>query len=159
MVLWRMANPKGKDLLRLWCHHLIANLERERSSVSIHRGRGGALRVMQLQPMGQGEAESQLRALVAAWRESLCEPSRLHGDLLRDLAAMDAEAEPPKRLRTLRNAWLGDSFNGFPGVKDDAYIGWFFEEDTDTDALLAAIDSRYSDLLAALTITDTTEAV
>ncbi|MFO7787739.1 MAG: exodeoxyribonuclease V subunit gamma [Halospina sp.] len=159
LVLWRMANPKGKDLLRLWCHHLIANLDGERSSVSIHRGRDGALRVMQFESMVPGEAETQLTALVKAWRESLCEPSRLHGDLLRDLAGMDADADEAKRLRALRNAWLGDSFNGFPGVRDDAYIGWFFEEDTDTDSLLAAIDSQYGRLMAALTITDTTEAV
>ena len=159
LVVWRMANPKGKDLLRLWCHHLMANLGAERSSVGVHRGRDGALRVMQMEPMGRGEAESQLTALVEAWRESLCEPSRLHADLMRELATMDADADGTKRLRALRKAWLGDSWNGFPGVKDDAYVGWFFDEDTDTESLLAAIDRRYGPLMAAVTITDTTEAV
>lgn len=158
VIVWRMANPKGKDVLRLWSHHLIANLSRYRTSVSLHRGSGGALRVLQLEPITPEEAEMQLAALVRAWRESLREPSQLHGDLLRAVASKGADADDVKRLKALRDAWLGDSYNGFPGVKDDAYMGWFFNEAIEAEALLAAMDSLYGRLLATLTITDTTEA-
>ncbi|MGM0451484.1 MAG: hypothetical protein ACQERE_11685, partial [Pseudomonadota bacterium] len=158
VVLWRMANPRGKDLLRLWCHHLLANLDDQRTTASIHRGRDGALRVLELESMAADDAEGELVKLVRAWRESLCEPSRLHGDLVRAVADKGAEAEVAQRVRALRDAWLGDSYNGFPGVKDDAYIGWFFDEDTDLPSLLAATEALYGRLIETLGITDTTEA-
>lgn len=158
VILWRMANPKGKDVLRLWCHHLVANLERHRTSVSLHRGKDGALRMLRCDPMDCGEARAQLAALVRQWRESLCQPSRLHGDLLRAVLEKGAEAAEAKRLAALRNSWQGDSYNGFPGVKDDDYMNWFFDENTDAESLLSELDQVYGALMAGLTITDTREA-
>lgn len=154
LVLWRMANPKGRDLLRLWCHHLLANLDQSRGSASYHRGRDGALRVMSLPPMEADAAREQLNALVDAWRESLCEPSRLHGDLLRALADQGPEAEEHRRVRAVRDAWQGDSYNGFPGVKDDAYIQWFFDAETDLPSLIEALEALYGPLMARISITE-----
>ncbi len=157
VILWRMANPRGRDLLRHWCHHLVANLEHPRPTVSIHRGRDGALRVLRFEGVAADEAGTELGRLVNAWRESLCEPSRIHGDLVRALADKGAGADEAKRLKALRDAWLGDSYNGFPGVRDDAYIGWFFDRDTDLSSLLAAVEALYGRLLESLVITDATE--
>ncbi len=109
-ICFRPAKVKAKDLLSLWIHHLILNLEApvDIQPVSIHVGTDKLIR---LQSVIAPAAE--LLRLVEYFRQGLCQP--LHFYPQTSLAW--AEAKPERRGKAASLAWHGGYYHR--GEKED----------------------------------------
>lgn len=96
-VFWRFANPKPKDYLRLWLHHLLANLHGPMETHGLFRpdtksrppkGKSYLAQRLVLQPIAQ--ADACLEQWFKAWRRLSCSPWPLRAEVA--FLALDSKA-------------------------------------------------------------------
>ncbi|MBK1736209.1 exodeoxyribonuclease V subunit gamma, partial [Halorhodospira abdelmalekii] len=146
LLLWRLANPKGKDYLRLWLTHLLANTQQPTVSTGLYRGTGSELAEIKLTALTPQTAKEELTQLLETWREALCTPLPLHADLLGTLIGKGGGKPAEQQRRELHKAWQGDDYRA--GCKDDPYLAWFWTDEIDCSGLLEALKARYGALLS-----------
>lgn len=126
LIFWRLAVPKGKDDIRLWIHHLIAQAVAldEKDNTLITRGvfRGKKeepILIVQFEPV---ESPRELLAnLIHYWKEGMRQPLLLHAALGQKHCsgkALDASGF---------SAFWEDDFQK-QGFGSDPYIHWFWPE-------------------------------
>ena len=147
---WRLANPKGKDYLRLWLGHLLVNVQGGTETLGLYRGGEGELTRLCLAPLDPEDAREGLERLVGQWRLALCQPSALHADLLGALARVPDRQDQGQVRKALREAWEGNPHAGWTGVGQDPYMAWLWGGELSLDAAAEELEAVYGDLLAAI---------
>ncbi|NOQ80525.1 MAG: exodeoxyribonuclease V subunit gamma, partial [Gammaproteobacteria bacterium] len=84
LLYWRLASPKGKDDMRLWIHHLIAQVAFKNDAApyetkGIFRGKDDALLSVRFDPVDS--AQQLLTDLIQCWKEGMQEPLLLNAAL------------------------------------------------------------------------------
>ncbi len=134
LVFWRLANAKSRDRLRLWLHHLMANCRQETTTFGLFRGKDDTVEQLTLAPLSEEQARAGLSDWLALWKASHCRPLAQHPDLGFALAAKGGTGP-------FTNLWEGDWYRD--GLKDDAYMAWFWPSPPDADELYEAMGPRY----------------
>jgi exodeoxyribonuclease V gamma subunit len=118
VLTWRLANPKGKDIVQLWLNHLAANTTSPTTSVGLFRGKDDSIQKLSFDPTEN--AKSQLDAMFTLVKQGLKEPLFLNADLLLNpLAGKDEEKD-------FSSAWK-DTFRE-RGFAYDEYIHYFWKQ-------------------------------
>jgi len=74
LLFWRMASMKGKDLLRLWFHHLLAQITLGRNVTTLGLFRGGKEKLEQV-TLGEVEnPQACLNQWLYYWQKAQCQP-------------------------------------------------------------------------------------
>ncbi len=121
LLFHRLAEPKGRDLLTLWLHHLIAQaLGRAATTRGLYRHKKQPMHCLELPPLTSDEASQRLGELLALTRAAMREPLLLNADLARGFLAGQLDEARLQRL------WLGDRHHA--GLGDDPYLRWFWPE-------------------------------
>ncbi len=150
MLFHRLAKPKGKDYLRLWLHHLLANCATDtvpRVTQGIYRSdkKNAACQLITLQPLDN--AQQQLAELLRLHQLGLQRPLLLGVDLgwlLKDGAAWSTEA--------FTAHWEGSDYR--PGLGNDPYYQWFWPQIPSLDSAgIAALESVYEPMWAQMEVT------
>ena len=149
LLFWRPASIKGKDLISLWLHHLVANAGGESChSQAIFHGTKESLVLLSCAPVEQ--AQAQLSAFYAVLKQGLEQPLFLNADLA--LACLLGKDDD----KAFASNWQ-DSYNQ-RGYSYDAYIAQFWSVRPDYDSTLAAVQDCYGALIAGIKITTLSEA-
>ncbi len=137
LLYWRLASPKGKDDIRLWIHHLLAQLTLTDNITSegIFRGKKTAtsddyvILNVRFEPLDADTARDLLIQLVRQWQEGMQQPLLLNAGLGQKHCYMKASARKPAAAVPLNDftfaAFWHDSFQQ-QGLGSDPYINWFW---------------------------------
>lgn len=147
LLLWRLANAKSRDKLRLELSHLLANCQAPTPSQGLFRGKDGEVDTLSLAPLSVEQAREQLGQWLALWRRSLTEPLPLHGDLG---FAMSDEKFTPGKFASL---WQSSDYA--KGLGQDPYLAWFWPEPPDPQTLMASVETLYAPLQAMIRVEST----
>ncbi|MDX1587810.1 MAG: exodeoxyribonuclease V subunit gamma [Oleiphilaceae bacterium] len=142
LVLWRLANAKSRDRLRLGLSHLLANCQQATGSLGLFRGKEGEVESLTMEAMPAEEAREQLGQWLALWRQSLMEPLPYHGEL-----GFKMSSEKFK-LHQFYGLWQGDDFKS--GLSDDPYLAWFWPQPPDPQDLMDPLLALYGPLQAMM---------
>jgi exodeoxyribonuclease V gamma subunit len=138
LLRWRLANPKGKDVIDLWLHHLMANSIKPTSTVGLFRGPKETYSVIRCEPVTH--AKNILEQIYRLLLEGLSEPLFLNADLLISLLnGKDDEA-------SFNKMW-DDTYNQ-RGLKYDDYVQYFWQQCPDYELTMSRLQSFYEPLLA-----------
>ena len=147
LLFWRLATARGRDWLRLWLYHLVANTRQPVATRGYFRGKKTEqLRHIAFAPLEAADARGNLGAWVRFWGASLCEPSPCHADLG---VAMAADEYKPAQFAGLWN----NEYQG-RGVGRDAYMAWFWPQPPEQGALLEVLQPLYGPMLQHAQIED-----
>ncbi len=149
LLYWRLANAKGKDDMRLWIHHLIAQLAFQNSSQSCQtRGifraaKDDKLLTVHFDPLDS--AHKLLSELIQCWQEGMQEPLLLNAALGQKhcLIKKDKKNQPvPKPLNDYSfSAFWHDDFQT-QGLGSDPYVNWFWGDSPEIPQWQAHWQSR-----------------
>jgi exodeoxyribonuclease V gamma subunit len=115
-VLFRTANVKGKDLLRLWIQHLFINATQKKGVTSYHVGRD---MTCYLPPVD--DARQQLQQLLNLYKRGQREVLAFFPETSKTYAEQMLKQKPPiEALRRARQAW--DGVPQFGGESMDAHF-------------------------------------
>jgi exodeoxyribonuclease V gamma subunit len=148
LLFWRLADAKGKDHLRLWLHHLLANTQSETTTLGVFRERKkDQVYALNLAPMQPEQAKTELAQWLTFWRRGQCEPLPWHTDIALAMAK-------PRERRNYQpsdfdNVWYGDGWFS-NGLSEDPYMSWFWPEPPDHDSLFEAVTELYAPLFEHL---------
>ncbi len=136
LLFWRLATPKGKDDIRLWIHHLIAQVITETNITETNSTETGNKTVfthgffrgekdepvltVQFEPLTS--ARELLAELVHCWKEGMQQPLLLHASLGQKHCAGKALDEPG-----FYTFWQDDFQT--QGLGSDPYVHWFWAGD------------------------------
>ena len=147
LLFWRLASPRGRDWLRLWLYHLVANARQPAATQGCFRGKQTEqVRHIAFAPLEPAQARDHLGTWVRFWAASRCEPSPCHADLGVTMVADDYR---PSQFAGLWN----DEYQG-RGVGRDAYMAWFWPHPPEQGALLDALQPLYGPMLQQAEIED-----
>jgi len=136
LLFWRLAMPKGKDDIRLWIHHLLAQTCFENiTTVGIFRGDKKASKkksqvkegdeqsilTIQFEPESADWAKEQLSELIRCWKEGMKQPLLLNANL-----GQKHLASKPLDDFGFAVFW-NDTFQ-MQGLGSDPYMHWFWGE-------------------------------
>ncbi|MFK5987081.1 MAG: hypothetical protein QM479_16860, partial [Pseudomonadota bacterium] len=132
LFFWRLANAKGKDDMRMWIHHLIAqvyleknNMERENNSLitqGVFRGeKQQPVQVVKIQAVDN--AEKLLSQLIQYYKKGMLEPLLLHSSLGKKHCA---NAKKPLDNKAFYALWLDDFQT--QGLGSEPYVKWFWSD-------------------------------
>ncbi|WP_028672026.1 exodeoxyribonuclease V subunit gamma [Saccharospirillum impatiens] len=144
LLFWRLADAKGKDHLRLWLHHLLANTQSETITMGVFRERKkDEVYAINFAPMTVDTARTELGHWLAFWRRGQCEPLPWHTDIAMEMAK-------PRERRDYTpadydKAWYGDGWFS-NGLSDDAYMAWFWPEQPEHDPIFEGVTALYAPL-------------
>ena len=126
LLFYRLANAKGKDDLRLWLHHLVANClpnaegaVRTRGIFRRKKNKGDVFCQVSFAPVD--DAEALLLELVDVWRQGQVQPLLCGAELGR--AWVEKLAQAPQKFPAF---WSDDYNRRGPG--HDPYYHWFWPE-------------------------------
>ena len=130
LLLWRLASPKGKDDIRLWLYHLIAQIDCQAKGIDyagaegLYRGKEDNFLSVKLLPVES--PQSLLQELIACWQTGLQKPLLLNAALGREHCYAKIKKKPKPMTNTgFYSLWKG-GFNTL-GLADDPYIKWFWQ--------------------------------
>lgn len=142
VLYWRMANANGKDMIRLWVSHMLANTEQPTLSKGLYRGKDGETQVIECRPM------SNARTVLNEWntvlRSGLKEPYILNATF-----ALSMLAEQWDEVNYWKK-WQGDQFR--VGLGSDPYVLTFFDEAPEFNTVDALVQRVYGELVAITTL-------
>ena len=142
LVFARLANPKPRDYLTLWLHHLFANSEAPAESFGFYRGKDKTVLQVYAAALEPEAARQMLRAWLGVWRESLLMPLPWHG-------AFGVHVKEDNFVeRWFAQVWEGDYQR--PGLQDDPWMAWFWPGAPDPFAIQARLLPLYGALFAGL---------
>ena len=131
LLFWRLASPKGKDDIRLWIHHLIAQADNETehktgSQRTVTRGvfrgeKDEPVLTVQFEPVES--AREQLAALVQCWKEGMQQPLLLNAALGQKHCLIKGSKKPLNNSGFY--AFWQDNFQT-QGLGSDPYVHWFW---------------------------------
>ena len=150
LLYWRLASPKGKDDIRLWIHHLIAQIAFENiSTLGLFRaGKGGgkedkeqSILSIYFDPFasdaGSGlnkSAREILSELIQCWKEGMQQPLLLNAALGQKHCYMKKDAKNQLSGNPLNDysfsAFWHDDFQ-IQGLVSDPYVHWFWGDSAD----------------------------
>ncbi len=142
ILIWRLANIKGKDLITLWLLHLVANCQQPTTSKGLFRGKEESIDQVTFAPISQ--ARAQLQILHSTLLEGLTTPLFAPSEWLKPLLD-DNDDE-----KTYNTLWA-DTFRA-RGLSYDPYIQFFWPEQPDYSRTLATLHQIYDSLLNSATI-------
>lgn len=126
LFYWRLATPKGKDDIRLWLHHLIAQIVYENiSTQGIFRGtKDDTFLTIHFEPIES--AKELLADLIQCWKEGMHQPLLLNAVL--------GQKHAIKPLSDFHfSAFWQDDFQT-QGLGSDPYINWFWGDSIEQPA-------------------------
>ncbi len=129
LVFWRLASPKGKDDIRLWIHHLIAQVysqKNETNSSIVTQGffRGEKQEAVQnIKISDVIDANNLLSELIICWKEGMQQPLLLNANLGQKHCALGHQGLDNKAFYAL---WQDDFQT--QGLGSNAYIKWFWAD-------------------------------
>lgn len=145
LLFWRLADAKSKDLLRLWLHHLVANLDRPITTLGLYRERKTDA-VYQLACRPIEDAKAELTRWLNTWRQGLGQPLPYNADIAIEMTKPRERGEyQPQHFDKI---WQGDWFS--EGLSTDPYIQFFWPQPPDHDALYEALTDLYAPLFEHL---------
>lgn len=139
LLFARLANPKARDYLTLWLHHLLANSLAPADTLGCFRGKDGGVLELHAASLPREQAQALLADWCALWQQSLTTPLPLHGSL--GMAALEDDFVQA-RFPTL---WLGDYHRD--GLSEDPWHAWFWPEPPDAQTLQAQLLPLYGPML------------
>jgi len=147
LLFWRLADAKGKDYLRLWLHHLVANLAGETTTLGVYRERKSEdVYELTLAPIDRTTAKTTLAQWLAVWKQGLCEPLPYNADIGVEMARPRKRGDyQPSHFDRL---WQGDMVK--TGLSEDPYLGWFWPVPPEHDDIYETLMSLYQPLFAQL---------
>jgi exodeoxyribonuclease V gamma subunit len=136
-LVWRAAECKPKDQLRVWLTHLLATVHAEKPlethAYYLHKKKLACERLV-LSPCEPAQAQKTLQQWLLAWQAGLCQPSLLFAGLGRVLFQDKKQhAKSFEELCGQQNIpWQkeieGTESNKPYALSQDAYFRWFFDE-------------------------------
>jgi exodeoxyribonuclease V gamma subunit len=151
LIYWRLASPKGKDDIRLWIHHLIAQITLDNiTTFGIFRGdkktdNEQSILTIHFEPDSADWAKEQLSELIQIWKEGMQQPLLLNATL-----GQKHLSSKPLNDYTFAAFW-NDDFQT-QGLGSDPYMHWFWgdnaEEPQWENKWQARIEKIYAPLYA-----------
>jgi len=128
LVFWRLASPKGKDDMRLWIHHLIAQIAIGSCTTrGIFRGDKEQVLTVHFEPVDN--APEILSHLLQCWRKGMQQPLLLNAALGQKHCILKKNRKKKLDSKPLNNALFSaywhDTFQA-QGLGSDPYINWFW---------------------------------
>ncbi len=147
LLFWRLADAKGKNYVRLWLHHLVANLASETGTLGLFRERKtDEVYELNFSPMDRDQAETELKKWLEVWKLGLQEPLPYNAEIGLEMARPRTRGEyQPSHFERL---WFGDMFK--PGLAEDAYMAWFWAEPPEHEGLYEALTGLYEPMMRQL---------
>jgi len=135
LLFWRLANPKGKDDMRLWIHHLIATIHNCTDSAKgigkslitqgIFRGeKDDPIQIIQFNPIDN--SYEILQQLIQCWKEGMQQALLLNANLGQKHCMKKNGKLKPLDNFTFKTFWE-DAFQ-IQGLGSDPYIHWFWSD-------------------------------
>ncbi|MCW8930313.1 MAG: exodeoxyribonuclease V subunit gamma [Gammaproteobacteria bacterium] len=130
LFFWRLASPKGKDDIRLWLHHLLAQIMLENiSTTGIFRGdkKGNgesSILSINFEPDSADWAREQLSKLIQCWKEGMQKPL-----LLNAILGQKHLINKPLSDYGFSVFW-SDDFQT-QGLGSDPYMNWFWGDSSE----------------------------
>jgi exodeoxyribonuclease V gamma subunit len=133
LVFWRMANPKGKDDMRLWIHHLIAQVWADTKKYDstknnlITQGifRGEKQQTVQTIQFNPVESPHQLLSqLIQCWKDGMQHPLLLNAALGQKHCLKNKGKAKPLDDFSFKLFWQDNFLT--QGLGSDPYIQWFW---------------------------------
>ena len=144
LLFWRLADAKGKDLLRLWLHHLFANCMSPCATWGLYRQpKEDQVYSIELTSMTRDKAETELKHWLATWRRGLCEPLPWHCEV--GVVMCKTREKRDYHEGDFEKLWQGDGYYN-AGLGQDAYLNWFWPEPPEHAPLYEAITQLYEPL-------------
>ncbi|WP_394168236.1 exodeoxyribonuclease V subunit gamma [Saccharospirillum alexandrii] len=148
LLFWRLADAKGKDHLRLWLHHILANTQSETITMGVFRERKkDEVYAINFAPMTVDTARTELSHWLDFWRRGQCEPLPWHTEIAMEMAK-------PRERREYNpgdfdKVWYGDGWFS-NGLSEDPYMAWFWPEQPEHDAIFEGVTALYAPLFEHL---------
>ena len=139
LFFWRLASPKGKDDIRLWIYHLVAQIVSEnvrtqgifRGPVDKKTAQHSILNIY-FEPLKADAAESAeniLSELIQCWKEGMQQPLLLNATLGQKHCYIKINAKKQAVNKPLTDfsfaAFWQDNFL-MQGLGSDPYVHWFW---------------------------------
>ena len=144
LLYWRLASPKGKDDIRMWIHHLIAQIDFD--NISTHGvfrgsqgkdGKGQSILTVQFDSLDTDStysAREQLSALIQCWKEGMQQPVLLNAALGQKHCYIKKNAKNQPISKPLNDysfsAFWHDDFQT-QGLGSDPYVYWFWGDSSE----------------------------
>jgi len=153
-VFWRLADPKGKDIVRLWLNHLVASvffksepsLEFEYTKGIYRDHKNDGFKILQFDYIADPSVE--LEKWLSYREKGLISPLLINAELGKKVfekSLLKKEFTPGD----FNKLWC-DSFTE-RGLSYDPYIQWFWDEAPEWPGTLkATIEDLYSNLFNSL---------
>jgi len=142
LVFARLANPKARDYLTLWLHHLVANCLAPSDTLGFYRGEDNGVLELHAAPLPAEHARQLLSDWCQLWQDSLLTPLPLHGSL--GMLALEEGF-----VETHFPALWEDSYQR-AGLGADPWLAWFWPEPPDPQFLQAQLLPLYGPMLQHL---------
>lgn len=147
LLFWRLADAKGKDHVRLWLHHLVANLATTTTTLGLFRERKTeAAYELTLSPVDEHQAREELARWLAVWRRGLCEPLPYNADIALEMTR--PRTRGGYRPGHFERLWHGDLYR--TGLGQEPNMAWFWPEPPEHDPLYDNLTALYGPLFEAL---------
>ncbi|WP_198265052.1 exodeoxyribonuclease V subunit gamma [sulfur-oxidizing endosymbiont of Gigantopelta aegis] len=160
LFYWRLANPKPKDDIRLWIHHLIAQIELgETETHGLFRGElkdnEMAILTVRYSPLDASTAQELLGTLIKRWQQGMNKALLFDAQLGRKHCYIKRNAKNKATNTPLNNftfaAFWQDQFQT-QGMGSDPYINWFWGDQAELpnweQDWQSAIEEMYAPLYA-----------
>ena len=130
LLFWRLASPKGKDDMRLWIHHLIAQIAiGECSTEGIFRGNKEQDQALTIHFEAVDNAREILSHLLQCQREGMQQPLLLNTALGQKHCIIKKNRQKKLVSKPLNDSSFGaywqDDYQT-QGLGSDPYINWFW---------------------------------
>ena len=148
LFFWRLASPKGKDDMRLWIHHLIAQIACENITThGFYRAKKdteeASILSVYFEAIAEASAKEILLQLVQCWQTGMQQPLLLN-------AALGQKHLSAKPLTDYSfSAYWQDGFQT-PGLGSDPYVHWFWGDNLQEPAWETEWQSRIEKIYTPL---------
>jgi exodeoxyribonuclease V gamma subunit len=119
LLFWRLADIKGKDIVNLWLHHLMANITRGPThTIGVFRAKGNQPSLQGFAPVQ--DAVSELQKWLHYWHKGLTQPCFVNADLAKEILTNEKFS-----ASHYANYWQADFQQ--QGLIYDPYYAYFWQ--------------------------------
>lgn len=127
LFFWRLATPKGKDDIRMWIHHLIAQIVADDHSIkTLGAFRGSDESILGVYFDAVESPRDRLAYLLQCWKEGMQQPLLLHAALGQQ-HCLGKRLDKPMTDFDFYSFWV-DGFQK-QGLGSDPYVYWFWSNE------------------------------
>lgn len=143
LLFWRLADIKGKDIVNLWLHHLMACITQGPAyTVGVFRSKENQASLQGFTPVE--DAQSELQKWIDHWRKGLNQPSFVNAELAKDMLT-----NAKFSAASYANSWRADFQK--QGFVYDPYYAYFWQEPPAYDeSLMAYAHTLYGAAMSSL---------